>query len=277
MNSLGVFFDLNLKKSNDLMEIFDKAISKTNNLVETMDNYNSHKIIQNDISKNESTSNGTFNNQSRTNLKSKTYIGPTKKRLKPIPNNKIIFKKREPYNYQKEYENELINQIETLINPSYSKNGTREETGMLSFISPLINCNIDEKNKKFYHSKKAINKPYMKNNNLNIKDNVKNEVEIDENSKKSKSINKKLKNDEFGMRKFKLGKKNSFKRNGKIIANQKNKFDVPEVNELRKNRYFNRTKNGFRNSIVARDLSSNSKQRESNVDKLINKLKKQYS
>ena len=37
MNSLGVFYDVQLKKSNDLMEIFDQALTKTNNLMETMD------------------------------------------------------------------------------------------------------------------------------------------------------------------------------------------------------------------------------------------------
>ena len=49
MNSLGVFYDLNLKKSNDLMEVFDEALSKTNNLMETMDNFNTHKRIEKNI------------------------------------------------------------------------------------------------------------------------------------------------------------------------------------------------------------------------------------
>ena len=31
MDSFGVFNELNLKKSNDLMEVFDRALAKTNN------------------------------------------------------------------------------------------------------------------------------------------------------------------------------------------------------------------------------------------------------
>ena len=36
----------------------------------------------------------------------------------------------------------------------------------------------------------------------------------------------------------------------------KNKYDIPEINELKKNRYFSRTKTNFRNTIVARDISN---------------------
>ena len=45
MNSLGIFYDVNLKKSNDLMDVFEQALSKTNNLMETMDNFNSYKVL----------------------------------------------------------------------------------------------------------------------------------------------------------------------------------------------------------------------------------------
>ena len=55
----------------------------------------------------------------------------------------------------------------------------------------------------------------------------------------------------------------------------KNKYDIPEINELKKNRYFNRTKTNFRNTIVARDISN--RKNESKVDQLIDKLKKHYS
>ena len=43
MSSFGIFYDVNLKKSNDLKEVFDQALIKTNNLIETMDNFNSYK------------------------------------------------------------------------------------------------------------------------------------------------------------------------------------------------------------------------------------------
>ena len=49
MESFGVFGDLSLKKSNDLMDVFEEALSKTNNLMETMDNFNKHKIQEKNI------------------------------------------------------------------------------------------------------------------------------------------------------------------------------------------------------------------------------------
>ena len=162
MNSLGVFFDVNLKKSNDLMEVFDAALSKTNNLMETMDNFNTHKKVEkiniDEVNKND------INNNIRKNTRLRTYNPKRNKaKLKPIQNNQYFIRKREPYNYQKEYENELINQIEKLFNPSYQSK--KEEVGMLSFLSPLIESNIVEKNKRFYKSKKEINK--QKINELN--------------------------------------------------------------------------------------------------------------
>jgi hypothetical protein len=123
-----------------------------------MDNFNTHKKRE-DNSINESTKNNNIIAPLRKNNRQRTYNPKkiNKSQLKPIQNNQIYFRKREPYNYQKEYENELINQIEKLFNPVYKNNGNKEEEmGMLSFLSPLINSNIDEKNKKFY--KKNINK-----------------------------------------------------------------------------------------------------------------------
>jgi hypothetical protein len=146
MNSLGIFSDVNLKKSNDLMEVFDQALIKENILIETMDNFNTHKKRE-DNSLNESAKNNNIITPLRKNNRQRTYNPKriNKSQLKPIQNNQIYFRKREPYNYQKEYENELISQIEQLFNPSYKNNGKNEEVGMLSFLSPLINSNIDEK------------------------------------------------------------------------------------------------------------------------------------
>lgn len=279
------------------MEVFDQALSKTNTLIETMDNFNSYKK-RNDSNINESIKNNnpSIDSQIRKNNRQRTYNPKknNKSQLKPMQNNQYYFKKRDPYNYQKEYENELINQIEKLFNPAYKNNGNKgEEIGMLSFLSPLINSNIDEKNKKFY--KKNINKI---SNELNpgIDDNYKN-VEY-ENSESlngyegtwEKGINTKYAKSN---RKLNIYKKNNFTSKG--YANQKmvklpkmenkntfynkrnNKYNIPEINELKKNRYFSRTKTNFRSNIVARDTSTRSKKNESNVDQLISKLKKHYS
>jgi hypothetical protein len=310
MNSLGVFFDLNLKKSNDLMEVFDEALSKTNNLMETMDNFNTHKKIEK-INNNIESNKNDINNYNiiRKNNKLKTYNPQkaNKAKLRPIKNNnQYYFRKREPYNYQKEYENELINQIEKLFNPSYQNNGKKEEVGMLSFLSPLINSNIDEKNKKFYRNKKELNKSKnSKISELNTNTiNKNNEKENDLSSNESENflgrgLNRKYSNNSNNSQKLKISRKNTFARKGNNYYNfegqkfrgynsigkkfrnneefQKNKYDIPEISELKKNRYFSRTKSNFRNAIVARDVSGKSRKNESNVDQLINKLKKHYS
>ena len=298
MNSLGVFFDVNLKKSNDLMEVFDEALSKTNNLMETMDNFNTHKRIEKN--NNESIKNDTSNiniNINRKNNRLRTYNPKksNKAQLKPIINNQYIYRKREPYNYQKEYENELINQIEKLFNPSYQKNGNKEEIGMLSFLSPLINSNIDEKNKKFYKKNLNINKSKV-NNELNKIDDVNKDNKLlsnDSNNMWSRGLNRKYSNNE---QKLKISNKKSLSRKNydynldrqksqksfgeklkKYERYRRGKYDIPEINELKKNRYFSWTKTNFRNTIVARDVSSKSRKKESNVDQLIKKLKKHYS
>ena len=279
MNSLGVFYDVNLKKSNDIMDVFDEALSKTNNLMETMDNFNTHKRIEkntnNELNKNDINDFNIIRNNNR--LRTYNPKKTNKSQLKPIVNKQYNFRKREPYNYQKEYENELINQIEKLFNPSYQNNGKKEEIGMLSFLSPLINSNIDQKNKIFYGSKKNTSRSKISElNNINKK---KNESENELLSNKMQNI---WGNDN---QKLKISKNNSnLRKENKSIERkinkdkfQKNKYNIPEINELKKNRYFSRTKTNFRSNIVARDINSNSKKNESNKDQLIKKLKKHYS
>ena len=279
MNSLGVFYDVNLKKSNDIMDVFDEALSKTNNLMETMDNFNTHKRIEkntnNELNKNDINDFNIIRNNNR--LRTYNPKKTNKSQLKPIVNKQYNFRKREPYNYQKEYENELINQIEKLFNPSYQNNGKKEEIGMLSFLSPLINSNIDQKNKIFYGSKKNTSRSKISElNNINRK---KSESENDLLSNKMQNI---WGNDN---QKLKISKNNSYlRKENKSIERkinkdkfQKNKYNIPEINELKKNRYFSRTKTNFRSNIVARDINSNSRKNESNIDQLIKKLKKHYS
>ena len=163
MESFGVFGDLSLKKSNDLMDVFEEALSKTNNLMETMDNFNKHKIQEKNIINDEPEKNNNNNTKLRKLQKLKTYNHRQfgKFQLKPVKNNNKYFKIREPYNYQKEYENELINQIETLFNPNY-KNSSKDSVGMLSFLSPLINSNykkkLNEKERRIVKEKKLSNK-----------------------------------------------------------------------------------------------------------------------
>ena len=297
MNSFGIFYDVNLKKSNDLMEVFDQALRKTNNLMETMDNFNSYKK-RNDSNINESIKNNNSNTgfQIRKNNRQRTYNPKksNKSQLKPIQNNQFYFRKREPYNYQKEYENELINQIEKLFNPVYKNNGNKEEEmGMLSFLSPLINSNIDEKNKKFY--KKNINKVENEINTGNDDNNKDIEYENSESLNGYEGTLEKGINTKYAKsnRKFNITRKNNFSNKGygnsKMIQLPKmgnkitfyhkkyNKYNIPEINELKKNRYFSRTKTNFRSNIIDRDTSSKSKKTESNVDQLIPKLKKHYS
>ena len=295
MNSLGIFSDVNLKKSNDLMEVFDQALSKANTLIETMDNFNTHKK-RDDNTINESAKNNNIITPLRKNNRQRTYNPKktNKSQLKPIQNNQIYFRKREPYNYQKEYENELINQIEKLFNPTYKNNGNNEEVGMLSFLSPLINSNIEEKNKKFY--KKTLNKKANEFTDDNV-DNYKNiEYENSESLHEYKGFWDKGSRTKYakGTRKLRISKKNSFGSKGfnnysnvqklpkmgnkySFYNNKNNKYNIPEISELKKNRYFSRTKTNLKSKIVARDVNSKSKKNESNVDQLISKLKKHYS
>ena len=97
-----------------------------------------------------------------------------------------------------------------------------------------------------------------------------------------------------GTRKLRISKKNSFGSKGfnnysnvqklpkmgskySFYNNKNKKYNIPEISELKKNRYFSRTKTNLKSKIVARDVSSKSKKNESNVDQLISKLKKHYS
>lgn len=276
------------------MEVFDKALSKTNTLIETMDNYNTHKKREDNVI-NESAKNNIIT-PLRKNYRQRTYNPKkiNKPQLKPVQNNQIYFRKREPYNYQKEYENELINQIEQLFNPSYKNNGNNEEVGMLSFLSPLINSNIEEKNKKFY--KKNINKKANESTSDKLDNYKNNEFEDSESLDEYKGFWDKIasKKNPRDTRKLRLSKKNSFSTKGfnnysnvqklpkmgnkySFYSKKNNKYNIPEINELKKNRYFSRTKTNFKAKIVARDVSSKSKKNESNVDQLISKLKKHYS
>ena len=243
MESFGVFGDLSLKRSNDLMDVFEEALSKTNNLMETMDNFNKHKIQEKNIINDEPEKNNNNNTKSRKLHKLKTYNQRQfgKFQLKPIKNNNKYFKIREPYNYQKEYENDLINQIETLFNPNY-KNSSKDSVGMLSFLSPLINSNAsNNKNKEIYKSKERINF----NNNPS-----------------SKSLNK-------NNYKKKLNEKERRIVKEKKLSNKMNEEMTKEIK-----RPINRAKT---NAIKEIYFKSNRNESKSNVDLLINRLKKKYN
>lgn len=258
MESFGVFGDLSLKKSNDLMDVFEEALSKTNNLMETMDNFNKHKIQEKNIINDEPEKNNNNNTKSRKLHKLKTYNQRQfgKFQLKPIKNNNKYFKIREPYNYQKEYENDLINQIETLFNPNY-KNSSKDSLGMLSFLSPLINSNVSSnKNKEIYKSKERINN---KKSNLNV---IKNENINFNNNPSSKSLNK-------NNYKKKLNEKERRIVKEKKLSNKMNEEMTKEIK-----RPINRAKT---NAIKEIYFKSNRNESKSNVDLLINRLKKKYN
>ena len=258
MESFGVFGDLSLKKSNDLMDVFEEALSKTNNLMETMDNFNKHKIQEKNIINDEPEKNNNNNTKSRKLHKLKTYNQRQfgKFQLKPIKNNNKYFKIREPYNYQKEYENDLINQIETLFNPNY-KNSSKDSAGMLSFLTPLINSNVSSnKNKEIYKSKERINN---KKSNLNV---IKNGNINFNNNPSSKSLNK-------NNYKKKLDEKERRIVREKKLSNKMNEEMTKEIK-----RPINRAKT---NAIKEIYFKSNRNESKSNVDLLINRLKKKYN
>lgn len=234
------------------MNVFEEALSKTNNLMETMDNFNNHKIQNNKIINDEQEKNNNNTNLRKVH-KLKTYSQKQfgKFQLKPIKNNNKYFKIREPYNYQKEYENELINQIEQLFNPG--QNSSKENVGMLSFLSPLINSNLNNKNKEFYKSKENINnkKTYL---------DIKKEKNNFYNNKSSKSLNK-----NYNTQKLEEELKRT--REKKLI----NDRNPPKFKEAK--RSINKAKTKAIKEIYFKQKTGN----KSNVDLLINKLKKKYS
>ena len=228
------------------MDVFEQAVNKTNNLMETMENFNTHKIQDKNQDEEKDKNTININNEigMRKLKKFKTYNQKASKKfqLKPTKSTNKYFKVREPYNYQKEYENDLINQIENLFNPNY-KNNFKENTGMISFLSPLIDSNIISKNNSLFGSKKKISKikPYSYINQKIIKN--ENEKQINVNSVKPK-------------RRFEKDFENR-ERNEKI--------------EIK--RAINKTKNDAIKDIYFKVQKNN----KSNVDILINKLKKKYS
>jgi len=253
MNSLGIFCDVNLKKSNDLMDVFEQALSKTNNLMETMENFNSYKIQNKNNINDEQEKNNNINNEIKgrklTRIKTFNQKKANKFQLKPIKNNNKYYKVREPYNYQKEYEKDLINQIESLFNPNYKKS-PKESAGMLSFISPLIDSNIINKNKDIYGSKERINKAKSNSNFKKV-------------SFKRKSNEYNIKNSNEGEYKRTIEKKLKDEKSLKI-----NKDLIPDIK-----RPINKSKTSAIKEIY---FKSNKNNNNSNVDLLINKLKKKY-
>ena len=249
MDSLGIFRDINLKKSTDLMDVFEEAFGKTNNLMETMENFNKPKLISKNINVNN-------NEQEKRNSSNNIKSRKVRKFKTSNPNNQfsnnIYFKKRQPYNYQKEYENELINQIEELFHTNY-KNDPKENIGMLSFLSPLISSNVKNKKKEFYKSND-------KNNNRKSFYNVRKESTNINKYKSHKSINYNVK---------KIDDKEQ-----KRIKEKKSLNDVQFEFDQEINRPINKAKT---NAIKEIYFKSKKRENNSNVDLLINKLKKKYS
>ncbi len=157
MNSLGIFHDIELKNNNNVLFSLKKACDQTSNLVDCMDkyqkpsNFNGHKsysintninysnkrknpsvigrigkniIINNNPNKLKKKNSDYFNKNNRINryqnLKNKIFGNNNNNN-----NNNYNYKEKknnQPYNYNKEYENNLINQIENLFHPSNNSN-----------------------------------------------------------------------------------------------------------------------------------------------------------
>ena len=197
MNSLGIFHDVKLKNNNNVLFSLKKACDQTSNLVDDMDKYqkpsnfnrNPKSFNLNNINnkrrKNQSVisrigKNIIINNNS-TRLKKKnseytnknTKINKYKNLKNKIfgsindnnYNNYNEQKNNEPYNYNKEYENDLINQIENLFHPSNNSNNI--ENGNATDIMQgnymdifslmgnefkLINKQMNQNNKKSYRN-----------------------------------------------------------------------------------------------------------------------------
>ena len=248
MNSYGIFRDVKVKKSNDLMDVFEQALNKTNNLMEKMESFNTRKMQYNNYENEDKKNTFNINNEigMRKLKKFKTYNQNASKKyqLKPIKKNNDYFKIREPYNYQKEYEKDLINQIERLFNPNY-KNNSIENSGMVSFLSPLIDSNMIGKNNELFGSKKRVNKikpnSYIKKEKIIKNENTK-QININD-TKPKRNFEKDFENRERSQKKVEV------------------------------KRPINKAKNDAIKDIYFKVHKEN----KSNVDLLINRLKKKYS
>ena len=165
MNSLGIFHDVKIKNNSNVLFSLRKACDQTSNLVDYMDNYQkpSNHISHADRRNNYKFNLKNYNNQKRNqsmisrigkniinsnnSLKMKKKNSELFKSLKKPKVNKYkelqnkLFgnndnnneeKYNDPFDYNKEYENNLINQIDNLFNPI--KNDNNIEFGSLRNI-----------------------------------------------------------------------------------------------------------------------------------------------
>ena len=199
----GVFKDINLKKSTDIMNEFSKIFEKTSYLVETLDEceYNSGEreirrqntsrsdysldaIAKNKAgfwgrgagnylglgsnSNNNCNSNNSNYNSNSSNNRSNRSNKFGKRKLNPLRTKKYQTSFNSYSNYQKAYENQLVNDIENILNPLAKYEGGEEQLeGMLSFIPQLIKS----KELSYNKSKKKENE-VDKTDNLNMKQKV---------------------------------------------------------------------------------------------------------
>jgi len=168
MNSFNIFHDVQLKNYNNVMSSLQKACDQTSNLVDYMYNYKKPQNFNNNINnikyKNVNNNNinkynnkrrnqsvisrigkNIINNNNSVKLKKKNSEYYKNKKVNKYDNlkNKIFGiknknnyyeeKNTEPYNYNNEYENNLIGQIENLFHPSANKN---YEIGNIKEIMP---------------------------------------------------------------------------------------------------------------------------------------------
>lgn len=332
MDSLGVFYEVPVKNGNELMEAFDEAFNQTNSMMEKMDSFGTKKYRAKDLANNfpqadeDKELKNFYSLRNNNNLKKRNTKRNFNFKKKKQQSFTPFFPRIESNekNYQKEYENELISEIEQLFNPMKNRNEDTEK-GMLSFLSPIIKSitnNIPDKNKKFYEGiiDKNQNQNFNKNKNMSKKNSLRvkpeqEKVKSDDNNDEEEDKSE-YNMDEFNYYKKKYGYDNSnesfrnsksirsnslntkaklsgkaFQRNSNSVFNKtlskknfyesktkyggftKNKYITQyELDELKKNRYFNRTKTNFK--IVAKNKGS--KTDESNIDHIIKQLKHHY-
>ncbi len=161
MFSLGIFHDIKLQNNNNVIFSLEKACDDTSELVQGMNNYqrpsfvnkNYKSVKKDNINKNRNQSvigrsakniinnynnsnkgqkriNQNFNNGKLNKYKiiqNKILRNNSKKKN----NNNYIKKNNELYNYNKEYEDNLLNQIENILHPKSNNEGLGQIEDMI--------------------------------------------------------------------------------------------------------------------------------------------------
>ena len=192
MFSLGIFHDVKLKNYKNVISSLNNACNQTSNLVDNMDNYkNSSNFNKNYKSINVNSISNKRRNQSvigRIGKNIINYHNPTRIKKKNNEYNKNngkinkynnlknkIFgnfednknyykiKNNEPYNYNKEYENNLIDEIENLFHPSINTKNNYEYKNIKELMPNNYMGIYSLMENEFQNMEKQIEQKYKKN------------------------------------------------------------------------------------------------------------------